>query len=90
MEIQFKNEYIVARENGDLVAVVPDLICILERDTATPISTEILKYGQRVVVFAISAPPEICTSEALKVFGPAEFGLKEEYIALGAGTHSAM
>ena len=84
LEIQFKNEYMVARKNGALIAIVPDLICVLERDTAVPICTENLKYGQRVVVFALNAPPEICTPEALEVFGPQVFGIEEPYVALGS------
>lgn len=83
MDIQLKNEYLIATDNKKVVAIVPDLICILERETATPIPTENLKYGQRVNVFAVSAPPELCTSKALEVFGPAAFGLNEKFVALG-------
>ncbi len=39
-EIAFQNENLVARRDGRLVAVVPDLICVLDAETAEPITTE--------------------------------------------------
>ena len=86
MDIRLKNEYLVACINGQTAAVVPDLICILERDSAEPISTENLKYGQRVSVFAVSAPPELCTTEALRIFGPSAFGLEEKFVPVNAAS----
>ncbi len=82
MEIQVKNENLVAYLNGKLKAIVPDLICILDSETAKPITTEALKYGQRVKVFGISAAPMMCTVDALKVVGPQAFGLDESYVPL--------
>lgn len=79
MEIIFQNENLVARVNGELRAIVPDLICILDSETAEPITTEALKYGQRVKVMAVSVPPIMRTPEALKVFGPQAFGLDEAF-----------
>lgn len=79
MEIIFQNENLVARVNGELRAIVPDLICILDSETAEPITTEALKYGRRVKVMAVSVPPIMRTPEALKVFGPQAFGLDEPF-----------
>lgn len=56
---------------------MPDLICILETEIAEPIITERLRYGQRVTVTAVAE--NVCTPQALAVFGPATFGLKEAY-----------
>lgn len=75
MEIVFQNENLIARVDGDLRCVVPDLICVLEADTGEPITTEGLRYGQRVTVVGISTPAMMRTSEALDVFGPSAFGL---------------
>jgi DUF917 family protein len=58
---------------------VPDLICVLEAESAEPITTEGLRYGQRVVVVGISTPAIMRTPEALAVFGPACFGLDEPF-----------
>src|SRR3546814_4616739 len=48
MEVEFQNEHLVAREDGRIRALVPDLITIMARETADTITTEQLKYGQRV------------------------------------------
>ncbi|MEX0344334.1 MAG: DUF917 domain-containing protein [Rhizobiaceae bacterium] len=77
MAIQFQNENLVARHDGKLRAIVPDLICILDNETADAITTERLRYGQRVSVLGVSVPPIMRTPEALDVFGPKAFGLDD-------------
>jgi DUF917 family protein len=79
LEIVFQNENLVARANGQLKAIVPDLICVLDSETAEPITTEALRYGQRVKVMAVSVPPIMRTPAALAVFGPHAFGLEESF-----------
>jgi uncharacterized protein len=79
MELTFQNEHLVARVGGRVRAIVPDLVCVLDAETAEPITTEQLRYGQRVRVFAISTPEVMRTDEALAVFGPAAFGLDEPW-----------
>lgn len=79
LELQFMNEHLVAHEGGRLRAIVPDLICVIDRETAEPIPVEAMKYGQRVRVLAVSAPPVLCTPEALAIFGPQAFGLDEAF-----------
>lgn len=79
MEIVFQNENLVARVNEEMKAIVPDLICVLDSETAEPITTEGLRYGQRVKVMAVSVPDLMRTPEALAVFGPAAFGLSETF-----------
>ena len=75
IDIQFQNEHLLAREGDRVLAIVPDLIAILDAATAEPITTEGLKYGQRVTVLGISAAPIMRSPEALAVFGPQAFGL---------------
>jgi uncharacterized protein len=79
LELHFQNEHLVARVGGQVRAIVPDLICVLDAETAEPITTEQLRYGQRVRVFAISTPPVMRSPEALAVFGPAAFGLEDAF-----------
>lgn len=75
LTIDFQNENLIARTGtGTILAVVPDLICIVDQDTAEPITTELLRYGLRVAVLGIPAPVEIKTPRALEVVGPAAFG----------------
>lgn len=82
MEVTFQNEFLVARKGKKMLAMVPDLICILDRETAEPITTEALKYGQRVRVVGVSVPPVMRTPEALDVFGPKYFGVSDNYTPL--------
>lgn len=82
MHIAFQNENLVAwRGNRDsrdeVVASVPDLICMLESDTGEPITTEQLRYGLRVNILAIPCTDKFRTEKALKVVGPAAFGYPE-------------
>jgi len=77
--LTFQNEHLVARRDDRVLAIVPDLITVLDAQTANPITTEALRYGQRVKIFLISTPPIMRTPEALAVFGPQAFGLSEEW-----------
>lgn len=80
LEIAFQNENLTAYRDGALVAIVPDLICVLDADTAEPITTEGLRYGQRVTVIGISTPAMMRTDDALRAFGPGAFGLNEAFV----------
>ncbi len=60
-------------------AVVPDLITIVDRETAETIVTERLKYGQRVKVVGASAPAALRTPEALAILGPSALGIATPY-----------
>lgn len=77
MEIQ--NEYLVARHNGRTVTIVPDLIAVLDAESAEPLTAEMLSYGQRVRVIGYSAAPIMRRPECLKVFGPRLFGIDEDF-----------
>lgn len=82
LEISFQNENVIALRDGQLLAVVPDLICVLEADSGEPITSETLRYGQRVRVIGISTPDLMRTPEALSVFGPRCFGLDRDFVPL--------
>lgn len=82
LEISFQNENVIALRDGKLLAVVPDLICVLEADSGEPITSETLRYGQRVRVVGISTPDLMRTPEALAVFGPRCFGLDRDFVPL--------
>lgn len=79
MTIRFCNENVVAYRNGEVVAIVPDLITVTDIDLGSPINSEALRYGQRVAVFGIATPKIMRTEAALAVFGPQAFGLEEPW-----------
>ncbi len=82
MEISFQNEHLIARQDGRVKAIVPDLICLVDRETGEPIPVDGLKYGQRLKVIATSAAPIMRTPESLATFGPQAFGLEEPFVPL--------
>jgi len=77
--VDIQNEYLVARHHGRTVTVVPDLITILDAESAEPLTAEMLSYGQRVRVLGYAAAPIMRRPECLKVWGPRIFGLDEEF-----------
>jgi DUF917 family protein len=82
LEITFQNENLIATEDGAVRGIVPDLICVLEADTAEPITTEGVRYGQRVKVMVVSTPGIMRTPAALDVFGPRGFGLDHDFVPI--------
>jgi uncharacterized protein len=82
--IQFQNEFLSVTQGNRELAMVPDLISIVDSETAEPIPAESLRYGQRVTVIGVSAPPIMRTPEALAVFGPRCFGLGHDFTPVEA------
>jgi DUF917 family protein len=83
--VVFQNEFLTF-ERGDRIEVcVPDLIVILDVDTGHPITTDVLRYGQRIAVLALPCHPLLRTPEALAVVGPACFGIEVPYRPLPRG-----
>lgn len=77
--ISFQNENLVARAGDRLLALVPDIITVLDAETALPITNETLRFGQRVVIMAVRVPKIMRSPQALRQFGPEAFGLAETY-----------
>lgn len=84
LRVDFQNENLVARDqNGEILAVVPDLICLVDSDTGAPLTTEILRYGLRATAIGVPAPAELRTEVGLRFVGPAAFGYDDvEYTPL--------
>lgn len=82
MLIRFQNENLMASIDGKIVATVPDLISVLDQESAQAITTENLRYGYRVIVIGIPTPEIMRTEEALKVWGPRYFKLDTDYVPL--------
>ncbi len=82
LEIEVKNEYLLARIDGQVAASVPDLIIILDFETSTPINAERLRYGQRVTVLGIACPDFYRSQKALARVSPRNFGFNIDYTPL--------
>lgn len=76
-EIVFQNEFLSFRRDGVVEVAVPDLVILLDVDSGVAITTDVLRYGQRVAVIALPCHELLRTPEALAVVGPAAFGLTD-------------
>lgn len=74
LTLQFQNEHLVAEADGAVLATTPDLIMVLDGESGEPITTEGLRYGQRVRVIAAPADERWHSAAALAMVGPSYFG----------------
>jgi DUF917 family protein len=74
LEIEFQNEWVVAWRDGLPLAMSPDLICVLDTVSGDAFGTETVRYGMRVTVVALPAPPVFLTPKGLQHVGPRAFG----------------
>ncbi len=82
MVIEFQNENLVARREGIIACVVPDLICAIATDLGEPVTTELMRYGLRVTILGFPAPALWTSPEGLAVAGPQAFGYDVDYMPL--------
>lgn len=78
--IEYQNEYLLARIDGQVKAMTPDIIAILDSQTGTAITSESLAFGNKVSVVAIAAPLFWRDPKALAIVGPRAFGYDFDYI----------
>lgn len=78
----FRNEYLEISNGRQPIAMVPDLICFLDAESAQPVTCELLRYGMRVKVLGIGAPPIMRSEAGLRACGPQAFGLSHGYTPL--------
>ncbi len=74
IRLELQNENLVALERGRPLASVPDLITVLDSETADAIATERIRYGQRVTVIAFACDPVWRTERGIAITGPRVFG----------------
>ena len=79
-QLDFQNEHLIFRVDGAFVATTPDLIAVLDSETAKPITTEALRYGMRVAVIAIPCAPQWREPAALALVHPRYFGYDIDYV----------
>lgn len=82
--IDLQNEFLICRVDGEMVAIVPDLITMVDTERGEPITTEVVRYGLRVTVIGMPAPPQLTTEQAMQFVGPQAFGYDEPYVPFRA------
>jgi len=86
MRVEIQNENLVAFEDGEAIATVPDLITLIDVETGVPMTTEGLSFGQRLHVIAMPAHPRWITPDGLALAGPRAFGYDIDYAPLGGAS----
>ncbi|ORY87023.1 hypothetical protein BCR37DRAFT_390741 [Protomyces lactucae-debilis] len=89
LRIPFKNENILAEWESpagvrEIIASVPDLVCVLDSQSGENLGVPEFRYGLRVTVLGITASPRWTDTPAgLELGGPQAFGYDFEYKPLG-------
>ncbi|MEO0365542.1 MAG: DUF917 domain-containing protein [Pseudomonadota bacterium] len=79
LTLSIKNEYLMAKQGDRVLATVPDLITLLDFETAKPVNAERLRFGQRVSVIAVGCPDFYRQPNALDVVAPRCFGFDVDF-----------
>ncbi len=88
-KLAFQNEFAVGWLDGEPRVMTPDLICVMDTLSGEAIGTETLRYGQRVTVIALPAPPILLTPKGLEHVGPRAFGYDLDFRSVFAMTPKA-
>ena len=80
--VTFQNENLCCEVDGKILATAPDLICIVDTETFSPVTTEALKYGKRVLVVGLKCFEAWRSAAGLELVGPRYFGIDTDYIPL--------
>ena len=75
LRLELRSELVLAVEDGEIRASVPDVITALAAETGVAIDAERLRHGQRVAVVTCPAPAVWRSEAGLALAGPAVFGL---------------
>src|SRR5215510_14782579 len=88
IRLELQNENLVALERGRPLASVPDLITVLDSETADAIASEVMRYGQRVTVIAFACDPVWRTERGIAVAGPRAFDYDFDYLPVEELAHA--
>lgn len=78
--VDFQNENLCCAVDGDIVATVPDMICLVDTETFMPVPTDALKYGKRVMVVGLECFHLWRTPAGIELVGPRYFGIDADYV----------
>nr|WP_042194678.1 DUF917 domain-containing protein [Kibdelosporangium sp. MJ126-NF4] len=79
LRVEVGHEYLAILEDGEVRATTPDIITLFDVYSGDVVSTDSLRYGQRVVVLAMPCPEVWLQPAGLELVGPRAFGLDLDY-----------
>ena len=80
VELLFQNENLVVEIDGVAVCTTPDLIIVVDDQTGEAITTEAVRYGQRVCVLVAPADERWHSPAGLALVGPRRFGYEIDVV----------
>jgi uncharacterized protein len=75
LRVEMGDEYLLAVADGEVIARVPDIICLLDARTWRVVSTERVAIGQQLELLCLPPPDPWSKSAADELVGPSAFGL---------------
>jgi len=79
--IWVKNENIIGWRDNRVVAMAPDLICVLD-EKGCGITNSQIRRGMKVSVIGVQAERIWRTAKGIKLFGPRHFGFDFDYVPI--------
>lgn len=79
LRLEAGHEFLAVLEDGEVRATTPDIITLFDVYSGDTVSTDTLRYGQRVVVLALPCPDLWLEPAGLELVGPRAFGLDLDY-----------
>lgn len=79
VQVEIQNENLVATEGSRVLAMVPDLITLVDSQTGHAIATEELMHGMRLSVLGWPSDPLWRTERGIQTAGPRAFGYDLDY-----------
>ncbi|MER5850878.1 DUF917 domain-containing protein [Streptomyces sp. NPDC002012] len=73
--VEGRSEFVAALEDGTPLAVVPDVIALVDVTTGWAVPVEEVRYGLRVHLVTLPSAPAWYTPSGLRLAGPSAFGL---------------
>lgn len=73
VRVDFQNENLRVTQKEKALAIVPDLITVLDSETGSAVGTQDFRYGLHVFVIALVASPQWSEKDGLEIGGPAAF-----------------
>lgn len=80
--VWFKNENHLAWRDGQSVAMSPDLIMVMDRESGEPYTNTVLPEGARVGVLGCPADEKLRSPKAVEWLGPRHYGFDLDYVPI--------
>jgi uncharacterized protein len=84
VRLEAENEYLLALRDGQPVATCPDLICVVDRRTGSPLAVDDVRLGDEVSVLVLPGPGWWQEHGELARVGPGAFGIDAEPVLVGS------